>query len=160
MSLIQVTMFSISANFFPDNKEAMIGYTEAAIGIGFVVGPFIGSILYMIGGYKFIFYAYGFFFLLISITIRFMFDSYIDGPSPQLKETESLEQKVVKEIQEGDDNYMEVDKNITNPVSLWELLGHARYFFAALSGSLSYFMYCFMEPILANRLKHYNLSQF
>jgi MFS family permease len=44
-------MYSIAMNFFPDNKRAMVGYLEASAGIGLVIGPPIGSILYTLSGY-------------------------------------------------------------------------------------------------------------
>ena len=59
-------MYSISANFYPDNKDAMIGYIEAVTGIGLILGPIIGSLLYALGGYKFIFYSFGLLFIISS----------------------------------------------------------------------------------------------
>ena len=44
----------------------MIAYIEAAIGIGSIAGPFIGSIMYQIAGYKFVFFGVGTVFLIIS----------------------------------------------------------------------------------------------
>jgi MFS family permease len=45
-SLVQTTMYSICTNFFPDNKDAMIGFIEAITGVGLILGPLIGSFLY------------------------------------------------------------------------------------------------------------------
>jgi MFS family permease len=44
-------------------------------------------------------------------------------------------------------------------VKIRDLLATPRYLFAAVAGSLSYFIYCFMEPILAIRVKEFALSQ-
>ena len=44
-------MYSISTNFYPDNKESMVGFIEAVTGVGLIMGPLIGSFLYAIGGY-------------------------------------------------------------------------------------------------------------
>jgi MFS family permease len=33
------------------NREKYIGWAEAACGVGFLVGPLIGAVLYSIGGY-------------------------------------------------------------------------------------------------------------
>jgi MFS family permease len=52
-------MYSISTNFYPDNKDAMVGYIEAVTGVGLILGPLIGSFLYAVGGYKFIFLSFG-----------------------------------------------------------------------------------------------------
>ena len=63
-SLIQTTLYSISTNFFPNNKDAMMGYIEAVTGIVLIMGPLFGSALYSIGGYNFIFYSFGFMFVI------------------------------------------------------------------------------------------------
>jgi MFS family permease len=57
-------MYSISTNFFPDNKDAMIGYIEAVTGVGLIMGPLIGSSLYALGGYQFIFFSFGTLFVI------------------------------------------------------------------------------------------------
>ena len=77
-SLIQTTMYSICTNFYPDNKEAMVGYIEAVTGIGLILGPLIGSVLYALGGYKFIFYSFGTFFMLSSLFVKLIFGDHID----------------------------------------------------------------------------------
>jgi MFS family permease len=78
-SLIQTTMYSISTNFFPLHKDAMVGYIEAVTGVGLIMGPLIGSALYSIGGYKFIFYAFGSLFIVFSFFIKNIFDDSIDN---------------------------------------------------------------------------------
>ena len=78
-SLIQTTMYSISTNFFPNHKEAMIGYLEAVTGVGLIMGPLIGSALFAIGGYLFIFYAFGTIFIVFSFFISSIISDEIDG---------------------------------------------------------------------------------
>jgi MFS family permease len=78
-SMIQTTMYSISTNFYPDNKESMVGYIEAVTGVGLIMGPLIGSFLFAIGGYKFIFYSFGFLFLISSFFIKAIFPKSIDN---------------------------------------------------------------------------------
>jgi len=82
-SLIQTTMYSISTNFFPDHKDAMVGYIEAITGVGLILGPLIGSGLYAIGGYKFIFFSFGSFFVLSSFFIKVVFGTNIDAINTQ-----------------------------------------------------------------------------
>lgn len=48
---IQVTCYSIAANFYPDRKGTMIGVLEASMGLGIMFGPIIGTSLYAAGGY-------------------------------------------------------------------------------------------------------------
>ena len=71
-------MYSISTNFFPDQKDAMVGYIEAVTGVGLILGPLIGSGLYSIGGYKFIFFSFGSLFIVFSAFIKGIFDDSID----------------------------------------------------------------------------------
>jgi MFS family permease len=52
---IQTVSYSICTNFYPDKKEAMVGYIEAMTGIGLIMGPLIGSLLFSYGGYSFTF---------------------------------------------------------------------------------------------------------
>ena len=77
-SLIQTTMFSVCTNFYPDNKEAMVGYMEASSGIGLIMGPLLGSILYAIGGYTFIYFSFGTFFIVGGCFVKVIFDDKID----------------------------------------------------------------------------------
>jgi MFS family permease len=72
-------MYSISTNFFPDHKEAMVGYIEAATGIGLILGPLIGSTLFSIGGYHFIYYFFGSIFVVCSFFIKSIFSPDIDN---------------------------------------------------------------------------------
>ena len=71
-------MYSICTNFYPDNKEAFIGYIQVAEGAGTVVGPAIGAVLYMIGGYKFMFFTFGALFVIGSFFIKIVFKADID----------------------------------------------------------------------------------
>lgn len=71
-------MYSISTNFFPDHKDAMVGYIEAVTGVGLILGPLIGSGLYSIGGYKFIFFSFGSLFIVFSSFVKAIFDDSID----------------------------------------------------------------------------------
>ena len=71
-------MYSISTNFYPENKETMIGYIEAVTGIGFILGPLLGSFLFYFGGYRFIFFSVGILFLFMSFFVKCIFGNNID----------------------------------------------------------------------------------
>ena len=79
--MIQTTMYSISTNFYPENKDAMVGYIEAVTGVGLILGPLFGSFLYALGGYVFIFYSFGTLFMISSFFIKMIFSSNIDKVS-------------------------------------------------------------------------------
>jgi hypothetical protein len=96
--MIQTTTYSVSMNFFPDHKEAMIGYIEAVTGIGLIMGPLLGSVLYSLGGYDFIFYSFGGFFLLISFFVKLLFSAEIDGDA----QTNSVDDDFLKVPEEAE----------------------------------------------------------
>lgn len=50
-------------------------------------------------------------------------------------------------------------RNAKEEIGYFTLLKNRRYLFAAISASLGYFLYGFMEPILAFRLSEFNLTQ-
>ena len=81
-------MYSISTNFYPDNKDAMVGYIEAVTGVGLIMGPLIGSALFAIGGYRFIFFAFGTIFVFCSLFIRCIFGENVDGKAPSKQSTQ------------------------------------------------------------------------
>ena len=80
-------MYSISTNFFPDHKDAMVGYIEAVTGVGLIMGPLLGSFLYALGGYQFIFWVFGGIFIVFSFFIKCIFNSEIDGKPTNLSGT-------------------------------------------------------------------------
>ena len=47
-------------------------------GLGNVVGPAIGSILYIIGGYKFMFFSFGGIFIVAGFFIKIIFGAEVD----------------------------------------------------------------------------------
>lgn len=165
-TLIQTTMYSICTNFFPDNKDAMVGYIEAVTGVGLILGPLIGSGLYSIGGYQFIFFSFGSFFIVFSAFIRCIFDEKIDNQNfeDDNLSTGTRGNTIGGSIRNFIENDVEVDDNFANAndrrkddeeriiIGTFELLKYPRFFFAALSGTLGYFLYGFMEPILAFRV--------
>lgn len=83
---MQTTIYSICTNFYPDKKEALVGYLEAVTGIGLILGPIFGSILYSLAGIQFTFYIFGGLFLFTSLFISFIFPARIDGERTPLFE--------------------------------------------------------------------------
>jgi MFS family permease len=176
-SLIQTTMYSLGTNFFPEDKNAMVGYIEAATGIGLIMGPLIGSGLYWLGGYIFIFYSLGLTFVVCSTCIKPIFPSYVDNLR---NEAPYSAHSQVSSTREENDDYTPVqesglaaekhvkitvettdDDEVTTNINIgtFELLKYPEYLFAAGSGTLGYFIYGFMEPVLAVRVKSFNVSQ-
>ena len=68
-ALVQTTCYFIATNDYPECKEILIGYIEAVMGIGLILGPIIGSILYAYFGFVWTFYIYGIFLFSFAIAI-------------------------------------------------------------------------------------------
>jgi MFS family permease len=51
--------FAIIASHYKQDREKMIGMMESSSGIGLLMGPFFGAILYQIGGYMLPFFVTG-----------------------------------------------------------------------------------------------------
>ena len=51
--------FAIVAHHYKSDREKTIGMMESSSGIGLLLGPFFGAILYSIGGYTLPFFATG-----------------------------------------------------------------------------------------------------
>ena len=49
--------FAIIASRYKEERERMIGMMESFSGVGLLLGPFMGAILYQIGGYVLPFFA-------------------------------------------------------------------------------------------------------
>jgi hypothetical protein len=43
---VNTACYSIATNDYPDEKDAIIGRLEAALGIGLIIGPVMGSFIY------------------------------------------------------------------------------------------------------------------
>jgi len=69
----------------------MIGYIEAVTGIGLIMGPIIGSVLYSIGGYTFIFYSFGGIFIVFSFFIKTIFPDRVDKMNPGVETEQNSE---------------------------------------------------------------------
>lgn len=76
--LIQVSYLSIISSFYPSNRDWLIGIFEAAIGAGMMMGPFIGTILYSIGGYAFMNITFGSIFIVMALFIPKIFPSLLN----------------------------------------------------------------------------------
>lgn len=50
---------AIVTTYYKEHKERAIGLTEASSGVGLLLGPFFGALLYEIGGYMLPFVATG-----------------------------------------------------------------------------------------------------
>ena len=56
----------------------MIGMLEGAAGLGMMVGPLIGTFLFWIGGYNFIYYSFGSIFYVLAIVMFYFLPKRFD----------------------------------------------------------------------------------
>ena len=66
-SALLVTCFAVISNQFPDEMEDKIGIMETLGGVGLMAGPFIGGIMFAVGGYHFVMISYTILFLILTI---------------------------------------------------------------------------------------------
>ena len=70
--------YAITTIVYKENAEAMLAVVESATGFGFMIGPFVGSMLYEAGGFTLPFYVVAGIFLLSAPLIRFGLSSSVD----------------------------------------------------------------------------------
>jgi len=56
----------------------MIGMLEATAGLGMMLGPLLGTGLYAIGGYNFMFYSFGSLFLVLVLLFPYILPKVLD----------------------------------------------------------------------------------
>ena len=69
-AFVQTTAFIIVTNDYEEKGEMLIGLLEAMVGIGLILGPILGSILYSFLGFETTFFVYGGFVVILAIIIR------------------------------------------------------------------------------------------
>lgn len=129
----------------------MVGYIEAMTGIGLIMGPLIGSLLFAYGGYSFTFHVFAALFMTTACLIKCLFPEHIDR---------------VEEVKEEcfNDGYIDLPGEVSLAVKAKEI-GYSdlfkikRFMFAGLSGTLGYLSFSYLEPILAFRLSEFSISQ-
>ena len=56
---------AVLTSHYPEQREDIMGYFEAAVGLGFMMGLLIGAGLYALGGYTLPFFGLGCLFVLM-----------------------------------------------------------------------------------------------
>ena len=103
----------------------MIGLLEAAAGLGMMLGPLLGTLLFAIGGYNFMFYSFGSFFLILAALLHFLLPKNIDLYTSQ-------EEKSPDGPSEANGS------ETTCPVSVWSMVKDPNYSLAAVAGCMAY----------------------
>ena len=61
------TSFALITQSFPENRVVYLGYVKAATGLGLMMGPAVGSVIYGFKGYAPTFYFFSIFIFLSMI---------------------------------------------------------------------------------------------
>lgn len=148
---------SIVATFYPSNRDWLIGIFEAAIGAGMMMGPFIGTVLYSIGGFVFMNVAFGTVFLLLALLVPKIFPSMIDLYTLQQKQADLdlYSQSVDEDFENSSISEVMLELGTTRT----KLLKKPKYLFPLLCGALGYFQFDFINPILSTHLDDMGLSE-
>ena len=65
MSSCNSIVFAFIPTLYPDSIDEKIGLLEMSAGIGLMLGPLMGSLIYLIGGYEVPFYLMGAIFMIL-----------------------------------------------------------------------------------------------
>lgn len=57
-AFVGIAIYSLVTICFPDNRTKYLGYTESAMGIGLMIGPVLGEIVYKQLGYEYTFLTF------------------------------------------------------------------------------------------------------
>ena len=68
-SVVSATMYSIVLNFYLVNKTRALTMIESAMCGGVLLGPALGSVLFMIGGFQFMIFSFGTFLLMCAALV-------------------------------------------------------------------------------------------
>lgn len=134
MSSYQTASYSSLTSMFPDKVNYVVSLYETANGLGFSIGPAIGSVLFSYGGYTLPFYVFFGILLVVTLLISTLLPSFLN---------DTITQTVgVKEV-----SYISVLKN-------------PRIFFACIIFGLNSITYDFLSPILSDAMDvHFGLSE-
>ncbi|KHJ90960.1 transporter, major facilitator family protein [Oesophagostomum dentatum] len=73
--------FTINANCFPGMLSTILGILQTCGGVGFSLGPFLGGILYDVGGFRLPFYSLGVAMYLMALLSRWLIPNDLEDTS-------------------------------------------------------------------------------
>eukprot|EP00344_Euplotes_crassus_P000817 CAMPEP_0196999676 /NCGR_PEP_ID=MMETSP1380-20130617/4797_1 /TAXON_ID=5936 /ORGANISM="Euplotes crassus, Strain CT5" /LENGTH=223 /DNA_ID=CAMNT_0042416673 /DNA_START=173 /DNA_END=844 /DNA_ORIENTATION=- len=146
-SMIQTTCYAIISACYDEDKQKYLGYFEGAQGLGCMIGPAIGAILYSFCGFSGTFYFLGGSLVLMCPLLYFQIPNTIN-------KNDNLEEDMIDDEIKSEDNQILQDKP-----AYTSLLKRKVFLLSTLCGGLSYASFCYYEPVLSLRLQDVGLSQ-
>ena len=148
-SMIQTTSYAIVAITFPEEQQRYLGFLEASMGVGLLVGPVAGSILYSTLGFKATFFWIGVTFISLAPLLRFVIPKSVDD-----HDISSLS---------GIENSMSLVRSFSldpgpRTIKYSELFSRKVFVFTAVAAFFSYFQSWYLEPVLALRITEFGVS--
>lgn len=122
--------FAIIASHYKQDREKMIGMLESSSGVGLLLGPLFGAILYQLGGYMLPFFAMGIIYIIYLLLIAGMYFALY----PLIAYTLSRIQAVEEESPKKQPLMKEAEKNF----SLSKLFLLPRFTFGLISQVIVY----------------------
>lgn len=86
--LNSTSAMAIVATHYKQEREKMIGLMESSAGVGLLMGPVVGSILYSIGGYILPFFSVGMYILFSNLIFSSFLFILVSSNSLYVNKTE------------------------------------------------------------------------
>jgi MFS family permease len=180
-AFVRTTCYIITTNEYPNDQEQVLGLMEGMLGIGLLLGPVIGSALYAATNFETAFLVFGALILASTVGIKYGFPKTTGDISRESKPKSIYEEEdqntertdLEEETQKTDVEEAKCDVSVGSrctastaditttsdvSVSYWKLAKLARCALGLWGAALCLFMYCFLEPILSERLLDFELS--
>jgi len=87
---MQTTCYAIATNEFPKKKSLIIGLVEAMTGVGLILGPVAGSVLYSALGFQVCFYVLGGFICVMSVGFVIFYPSEQGSTGIEIEDEASM----------------------------------------------------------------------
>ncbi|CDW79392.1 permeases of the major facilitator superfamily [Stylonychia lemnae] len=95
---VQTSCYSILTSIFPENREKYLGYGEASAGVGLMVGPVIGGLLYSYLGYFWCFIIFSLIILITTVLCFFVLPASLNRVEENLDENGEQVQSNGREV--------------------------------------------------------------
>ena len=148
-SMIQTTSYAITAITYPDDQQKYLGFLEASMGVGLLIGPVAGSILYSSLGFKITFFVIGSAFVILTPLLRFVIPRSVDDID-------------IRDVV-GYESSMSLIRSFSidhgpKTMKYSELFKRKIFWFTSIAAFFAYFQSWYMEPVLALRLTEFGVD--